>query len=263
MLMKYKRLLMKMSFIIALALLWEIVAYSGHFPEALFPKIEMIIRRFIDLTLHDALILKALYSISIVLIAMVISLVFAFLVVAIGARFEYVRVNTELLNAIASPIPGIAILPVIILWLGISQSAMMVIMIHAMLWPLWTNIVLAVDRISIKYQRMMTAFKIPRIRRIRHIYFEGILPDIVAGLEIAWSRGWRALLSIEMIFGIVGKQSGLGWLIYERRMYMDTAGMFAGLIAIALCGILFESVLFRTKKLEAFIETNHSSRESK
>jgi len=260
--MKYRKLWMKISFIVGLAILWEIVAYSGHFPEALFPKLEGIIIRFVDLALHEALLFKALYSISIVLFAMVFSLILALLIVALGNRFEYVRVNTELLNAIASPIPGIAILPVIILWLGISQSAMMVIMIHAMLWPLWTNIVLAVDRVKIKYHRLMTAFKIPRIRRVRHIYLEGILPDIVAGLEIAWSRGWRALLSIEMIFGIVGKQSGLGWLIYERRMYMDTAGMLAGLIAIALCGILFESILFRTKKLEAFVETNHSSRES-
>ena len=260
--MNYKKMLMKISFIIGLALLWEIVAYSGHYPEALFPKLEGILMRFVDLTLHEALLFKALYSISIVLVAMLFSLILALIIVALGTRFEYIRVNTELLNAIASPIPGIAILPIIILWLGISQSAMMVIMIHAMLWPLWTSIVLAVDRLRMKYHRMMTAFKIPRIKRIRHIYFEGILPDIVAGLEIAWSRGWRALLSIEMIFGIVGKQSGLGWLIYERRMYMDTAGMFAGLIAIALCGIFFESVLFRTKKLEAFVEINHSSRES-
>lgn len=260
--MKYKKVLMKMSFVIVLTLIWEIVAYSGHYPEALFPKLEGIFVRFVDLTLHDALLLKAFFSISIVLIAMVLSLLLALLIVAIGTRFEYVRVNTELLNAIASPIPGIAILPVIILWLGISQGAMMAIMIHAMLWPLWTNIVLAVDRVKIKYHRMMTAFKISRLKRLRHIYFEGILPDVIAGLEIAWSRGWRALLSIEMIFGIVGKQSGLGWLIYERRMYMDTAGMLAGLIAIALCGILFESVLFRTKKLEAFVETNYSSRQS-
>jgi len=253
---------MKISFIITLAILWEMVAYSGLYPLALFPKLEMIIVRFVDLVLHDALFLKALYSISIVLVAMVFSLILALMMVALGKRFEYVRVNTEMFSALAGPIPGIAILPIVILWLGISQRAMTVIMIHAMLWPLWTNIVLAVDRINNQYQRMMSAFKIPRLRRIQHIYLQGILPDLIAGLEIAWSRGWRALLSIEMIFGIVGKQSGLGWLIYERRMYMDTAGMLAGLIAIALCGILFESILFRTKKWEAISENNHSSRES-
>ncbi len=254
--MKLKHIYMKLSFIIGLSLLWELVAYSGNFPEALFPKLETILNRFIDLTLNDALIIKALYSIGIVFVAMLIGLFLALTIVALGNRFEYVRVNTELMNAIASPVPGIALLPVIILWLGLSQSAMMVLLIHAMLWPLWTNIALAVDRIKLRYQRMMLAFKIPLLRRIRHIYIEGIMPDVIAGLEIAWSRGWRALLSIEMIFGIVGKQSGLGWLIYERRMYMDTAGMFAGLIAIAICGILFESLLFKAKKLEAIVESN-------
>lgn len=60
-----------------------------------------------------------------------------------------------------------------------------------------------------------------------------------------------------MIFGIVGSHSGLGWLIYERRMYMDTAGMLAGLIAIAVCGVLFESVLFKAKRWEVFIGTTN------
>ena len=260
--MKRKQLLIKLSFIFLLAFTWEVIAYSGHFPEALFPKLETIVVRFIDLVINDALIMKALYSIGIVLVAMCISLCVAAALVVLGSRFEYIRINSDLLSAIASPIPGIAILPIVVLWLGISREAMLVIMIHAMLWPLWTNMILAVDRIRVRYRRMMLAFKIPWFRRMTQVYFKGILPDLVAGLEIAWSRGWRALLSIEMIFGIVGRQSGLGWLIYERRMYMDTAGMFAGLIAIAICGILFESILFKTKKLEVFGEINRSDRES-
>lgn len=260
--MKRKHLLIKLSFIFLLAIAWEVIAYSGHFPEALFPKLETILVRFVDLVINDALIMKALYSISIVLIAMGISLGVAAVLAVLGSRFEYMRINTDLLSAIASPIPGIAILPIVILWLGISRASMLAIMIHAMLWPLWTHMILAIDRIRTRYQRMISAFKIPWFRRMTQVYLIGILPDLVAGLEIAWSRGWRALLSIEMIFGIVGTQSGLGWLIYERRMYMDTAGMFAGLIAIAICGILFESVLFKTKKLEVFGEINHSDREN-
>ena len=74
----------------------------------------------------------------------------------------------------------------------------------------------------------------------------------MTGLQISWSRGWRALISVEMIFGMVGNQTGLGWLIYERRMYMDTAGLIAGLIAIAICGILFETLFLKVKKTEAF-----------
>jgi len=259
--MKQRNFMTKLSFILFLALLWELMAYSGHFPVALFPKLETILIRFVQLTLNDSLVLKALYSISIVLVSMFLSLLLGFVLVALSSRYRYFRVNTELLNAIASPLPGIAILPIVILWLGITREAMVVIMIHAMLWPLWTNMILAVDRIRLRYHRMMTAFKITLFRRVFQIYLKGIVPDIIAGLEIAWSRGWRALLSIEMIFGIVGSQSGLGWLIYERRMYMDTAGMFAGLIAIALCGILFESIVFKTKKLEVFGEIHHSNRE--
>jgi NitT/TauT family transport system permease protein len=223
----------------------------------MFPSLGHVFGRFFELLFYEDLALKALYSIGVVIVAMSISAVLALLLSFMGLKSYYIRYSTELMNTIASPIPGIAILPIVMLWLGVSREAMMLIMIHAMIWPLWMNTALALERIIKRYERMIKAFRIPLKTRVRHIYMEGILPDLIVGLEIAWSRGWRALLSIEMIFGIVGSHSGLGWLIYERRMYMDTAGMFAGLIAIALCGITFESIVFKSKKMEAFVETAH------
>jgi len=85
-------------------------------------------------------------------------------------------------------------------------------------------------------------------KRFWHLYCLGAAEDLRSALGVAWSRGWRALISVEMIFGITGSQSGLGWLLYERRMYMDTAGLYAGLAAVALCGILFETWIFRPEK---------------
>ena len=255
-----RRTLIKISFIFLLAAIWQGVSALGLYPKAIFPGLDRIAMRFVEMTLYDDLVLKAFYSISVVLFAVVISLVIALTLSLLGLKSQIVRYSSEMLSTIASPVPGIAILPVVILWLGITREAMLLIMVHAMLWPLWSNISRALARTRKRFDRMIKAFRIPLIRRVRHIYLEGIMPDLIAGLEIAWSRGWRALLSIEMIFGIVGSRSGLGWLIYERRMYMDTAGMFAGLIAIAICGILFESLLFKSKRLEAFVETAHRSR---
>lgn len=252
-----KKRLYKISFIILMAFTWQLIAISGLYPETIMPDLKMILERFMMLTIKDALFIKALYSVGIVFITMLMSLALALTFSILSIKSLYVQSSMEVLNTLLGPIPGIAVLPIVILWFGVSRQAMIVIMIHAMIWPLWTHMALALKRVVIRYDRLIKAFKIPFKRRLKHIYFEGILPDVLAGLEIAWSRGWRALLSVEMIFGIVGNQSGLGWLIYERRMYMDTAGMFAGLLAIAICGITFETLLFKSKKLEAYFGQTH------
>ena len=254
---KWQILKIKGSFLILLMCIWQMIANVRIYPKALFPGVDDIAIRFISLIRHDHLLSKAFFSMSFVIITMMISLILSLFLVGGCAKYRYVRINTEMMNTILSPIPGVALVPVVILWLGLTKQAMLFIMIHAMIWPLVTHNMLAVDRINQRYGRMMQTFKIPWFRRMKDIYLHGILPDLIVGLEIAWSRGWRALLSIEMIFGIIDKFSGLGWLIYERRMYMDTAGMFAGLITIAICGILIESVIFKSSKLEAYIENHY------
>ncbi len=247
----------KIGFIAFLLGCWQILAYSGVYPEAFIPKVETILVRWWHLIREDHLLMRVAVSLSTIIVAVAIALALSALLILIGKKSYIVKECLKLSASIAGPIPGIALLPLIILWLGLSTEAMMVILIHAMIWPLWTTLDLSVTRIHNRFNRFMHAFKISRWKRLKDVYFKGILPDLLTGIEVAWGRGWRALLSIEMIFGIVGNHSGLGWLIYERRMYMDTAGMLAGLLTIAICGIVFESVLFKSKVVEVHRENHY------
>jgi NitT/TauT family transport system permease protein len=75
-------------------------------------------------------------------------------------------------------------------------------------------------------------------------------PHLIAGLKIAWSRAWRALITAEMLFGAVSGAGGLGWYIQSKRVFMDTAGLFAGIIAIMISGSLVEYFLFSALEKE-------------
>ncbi|MDN5352673.1 MAG: sulfonate transport system permease protein [Clostridiales bacterium] len=247
---KKKRRLYQVGFIGSLLAAWVLISELKWFPEALFPGPLAIMTRFFELILYDQLFGKTAYSIAMVFSAMAVSLILAIVLIALERRFEAVEANLSWISAVAAPLPGAAILPLVILWFGVSQRAMFFIMIHATLWPLWTQLRLSVDQLHRRFERFERAFGLPAFRRFWYIYCRGSKSALYAGLRVAWSRGWRALISAEMIFGIVGQYTGLGWLIYERRMYMDTSGLYAGLLAIALCGIFFETVLFREARRE-------------
>ena len=57
---------------------------------------------------------------------------------------------------------------------------------------------------------------------------------------------WRALISAEMIFGAVAARGGLGWFLHTRRVFMDTAGLFAGILVVMIVGSAVENGLFGT-----------------
>jgi NitT/TauT family transport system permease protein len=242
---KENKLMARVAFMIALLAIWEIIARSGRFPDALFPGLMDILKSFIDLLKNGELIMKTAYSIGVVFLAMAISLVLAAGLAVISRVSGYARELLLLLQSILSPLPGIAVLPIVILWLGVSRTSMVLIMVHATIWPLWSQLDLSIERLGTRYGRFMEAFRLDRKTRFWHIYVQGSAEDLKSSLGISWSRGWRALISVEMVFGMVGTRTGLGWLIFERRMYMDTPGLLAGLVTIAICGILFESLLFK------------------
>jgi NitT/TauT family transport system permease protein len=47
-----------------------------------------------------------------------------------------------------------------------------------------------------------------------------------------------------MVFGALGGSGGMGWFIFQRRVFMDTPGIFAGLLVVLLLGLLVEGVFF-------------------
>lgn len=47
-----------------------------------------------------------------------------------------------------------------------------------------------------------------------------------------------------MVFGAGGGQGGLGWLIYQRRYFLNTSGVFAALLMVILIGLLVKDIFF-------------------
>jgi NitT/TauT family transport system permease protein len=154
----------------------------------------------------------------------------------------------EIMISVAHPLPGIAIIPLVILWIGIGEKAILFIIIHAMIWPVIINLKSGIQSIPEIYIDLSEVYNFSKADKIKHIYLMGILPHIFSGLKIAWARGWRALISSEMVFGVVGTSSGLGWYIFKQRVFMNTGGLYGGLVIIIILGLLVEGIVFQ--KLE-------------
>lgn len=244
--------LQRIIIVIALLVLWESLFYMKLFPVQLFPSLGQILNALIDDLFTGKLLVQVGHSFFLIIVGLMISLILSIIIVYLSYFWNVFKVLTDTLIAILDPLPGIAILPIVILWIGIGEKAIFFIMIHSIVWPMVISIQTGFKNIDPIYIESAIINDISRLQLFWHILLPLSLSQILAGIKIGWSRSWRALISSEMIFGAIGVYGGIGWYLFEKRTFMNTPGMFAGLVVIIVISIIVEDVVFT--KLDQYIE---------
>jgi NitT/TauT family transport system permease protein len=227
--------------------LWEIVAHLGLFPPRLFPPLETIAAAFVRLTLMGILPHHVLDTLIRLLVGFVIA---ALVGVAIGMVMGRSRRAEDIfvpLVSIGAPIPGLAYAPLFLLWFGLGNLSAVLLVAFVSAFPIiyntWTG-VKAVKDIWVRSAQVMGA---DDRRLFRHVIVPGALPYILVGLRLGLAQAWRILVAVEMLAAVPW---GLGWMIFGAREFLNTDVMMAGIVVIAIIGLVLEKFVF--EKLEKF-----------
>lgn len=230
--------------IVLLLIIWEVSVQITDVSPLLFPSVGKVLSTLTEDLFRGKLLWQTAVSVGILVLALIISMVGAFLLAWLSRAGTLAESFVNTLTVIAHPLPGLALLPLIIMWFGTGTGAVLAIVVHSVIWPLLLNIMTGFSEVPEIYTDTGKNLSMSR----RAILYEIMLPAsagyIVSGVKIGWARGWRAFISAEMVFGSVGGNGGIGWYIFNQRNFMDTAGLFAGIIVVIFIGILVENVLF-------------------
>jgi NitT/TauT family transport system permease protein len=234
----------RVVFIVLLIILWEAAARSGIFPPLLFPSMIMIWNALTEDVLSGELIINAGFSLYLILFGLLIA---TFLAVVLSSLAIVSRTFNDFVDsavAVMDPLPGIALLPLALVWFGPGQKSIVFVIVHATLWPMILNALTGFKTVPPIYREVGGNVGLHGIRLIFSIMVPAAFPYLLTGLKIGWSRAWRAIIAAEIVFGTAGVSGGLGWYIYKERYLMDISGVFAALIVIGTIGILVEDLLF-------------------
>lgn len=231
-------------FIIILLMVWELSVRVGNLPSLLFPSFASVIQSFITQTVNGELIHRTLFSLYLIGIGLSIAIISALGITALSVCFRWVSEWVQVLLAIMHPLPGIAILPVIILWLGTGPQSIMAVITISAIWPVIANLSIGLRSVPATQIEVGRNLGLNRLKLTWSILLPGAFPHILSGLRIAWARAWQAAVAAEMVFGASGGEGGLGWFIYKKRFFLETADVFAGMIVIVLIGLIIERVGF-------------------
>ncbi|MBA2476077.1 MAG: ABC transporter permease [Actinobacteria bacterium] len=147
-----------------------------------------------------------------------------------------------LLTSILNPLPGVAVLPLALLWFGLNTNALLFVIANATIWPIAINVTTGFRTVNPTIVAVGRNIGLSSRRLVTDVLAPAALPHTISGLKAAWAFGWRTIIAAELVFGVSGADGGLGFYINNAKLYLRIPQVFAGLVTIAILGVLFETV---------------------
>ncbi len=240
------KIVRRILYVIIFAAAWQGIYSMNIFSEILFPSPATVIMTLIREISDGSIVIKTSYTLYLIIIGLLVSFLITALLVVLANLSYVLKDLMRTLISVLDPLPGIALLPIAILWFGIGKAAIVFIMVHSIVWPTLLSVMAGFDSIPKIYREVGQNIGLNKLQLIRDIYVPAAFPNILMGIKNGWARAWRSLIAAEMVFGTTGAIGGLGWDIYLKRSYLDMPGMIATLIVLMIIGILIEDLLFST-----------------
>jgi NitT/TauT family transport system permease protein len=221
---------------IALALviaIWQLASGMGWVNPLFLPAPSAIVRAIYQLAASGALWQHLSYSIMRIatgwLLGTVTGVITGF---AIGLSSRARGVGITFISALF-PIPKIALLPLLILWLGIGEEPKIATIALGVFFSTAISVYSGVDAVPRNLIRMAQSFNVPFHSIVRRVIWPGALPSILAGFRITASIALLLVVSAEMI----GAEFGIGAFVLQAGNLMQTDQLLAGVVILSLFGL--------------------------
>ncbi|MBQ9827412.1 MAG: ABC transporter permease subunit [Lachnospiraceae bacterium] len=191
------------------------------------------------------------HSLKLLAIGLLIGIALAMLFSSLSVISETFSAIYNMIVSMMDLIPGVALIPVAILWLGIGDASIIFMVIHSVIWPMSRSTIDGFNAVPQLYLEVGQNIGLNPVKLVFGVFLPASLPRIFSGIKVGWARAWRGLISAEMIFG-GGAALGIGYFITDRRTNMDIAGVFAAILVIIIIGAVIEYGIFRVIENRTF-----------
>ncbi len=236
--MRHERLLSIVS-PLALLALWELVVQLSLVDRRFIAAPSLIGRELVAMALSGELTRHVLASLLRIAGGFVLGVVPAVLLGLWMGLSRPVRAVVDPLIAATYPIPKIAILPLVMVFLGIGEASKVAIVAIAAFFPVAINTYTGVATVDRIYLDVAQSFRATRALTFRRVVLPGALPVIFAGLRLALGVCLIVIVSAEF----VAAREGIGFLIWSSWETLVIEKMFVGLLVIAVIGTVFTVIL--------------------
>jgi len=216
-----------------LLFIWELGSRIGWIPERILAAPSTVAVTLWSMTISGELPSNLLVSLARVAAGLGIGISVGVVLALIAGLSKRGELSVDPPVQMLRTIPVFALSPLLIVWLGIGESAKIALIAFAVCFPIYLNLYNGIRSVDVRLAEAARSFGLSDLELIIHVIIPGALPSFLVGLRYALSVSVLILVVAEQI----NAQAGLGYLINNARDFLRTDVIVACIIVYAFLGL--------------------------
>jgi taurine transport system permease protein len=245
-----KYLVISIISIFTVLVIWELVVrlkiVNTKFVVAPSEVLQMIITKWTNKKPDGGLLLQHIISSSVVvwdgfLLAAVIG-------IPLGLFMGWYRMCDRIIRPlfeVLRPIPGLAWIPIVLLFLGIGVKARAVIIFIGCFVAIVLNTYSGIQSTNQVFINVAKTCGASNFTIFRKVGIPSAMPMIFAGLKVAIGSAWGTVVAAEML----AAANGLGYMIQMGRMFGSVSLILAGIVVIGILGLISSEIIAKAEDI--------------
>lgn len=229
---------------VVLLVIWEIAARSGFVTARLMPAPSTVALAGWTALLDGSLIYHTLVSTKRAMIGLAIGGGLGFALGIVNGLWKPAATLLDSTLQMVRNVPHLALIPLVILWFGIDETAKIFLVSIGVFFPIYINTFHGVRTVDPQVIEMAKIYGLDRKALVTRIILPGALPSILVGLRYALGFMWLTLIVAETI----SANSGIGYMTMNAREFFLTDVVLLGIIIYALLGKAADSLTLLIEK---------------
>lgn len=232
----------------AVLICWQVLAHTKLINPSLFPAPTEIVSELAqlhrkELPTRSLLLSHVGATLQRTLLASLIGIVVGIVVGVLMGTSSVVYRSLDPLVTILMPIPGIAMAPLFIVWLGFGDPTIIALGSIATFFPLAYNTAAGVRSVDMQLVRAAEIMGASRAGVILRVHLPWAAGYVLTGLKLGLARCWRTVIAVEFI---AAANWGLGYMIWDAAEYLRATVVYGGIALLIVIYFVVEKGIIAT-----------------
>jgi ABC-type nitrate/sulfonate/bicarbonate transport system permease component len=220
--------------IIVLIVVWEALARSGAFTPFLLPTFSATVERILSDAQSGTLFANLAVTIYRALAGFAIAAIAGVTLGTLMSRFSVIRWFFDPIISVGFPMPKIAFLPIVVLWLGFYDVPKISMVAIEAIFPVVTATLVGIQGVERELPWSARNMGASEREVVWQVVVPAASPQIMTGLQVALPIALIVAIVTEMLMG----GYGIGGAMIDASRLADSRGVFAGIVEIAAVGVI-------------------------
>ncbi|HDR4571480.1 ABC transporter permease [Bacillus cytotoxicus] len=216
--------------------IWSVVASFSN-PQ-FFPSPEAVFYGAIELSQNGSLALYIGISFLRVITGWILGNLVAIPIGLLIGRIPFLKALFDPVINFIRFIPPLAFITLFMLWFGIGEQSKIFLIMYATVFIVIINTITGVQAVEEDKIRSARSMGASEWQIMLHVIIPASLPYMYTGAKLAMGSSFMAIVGAEM----VAANEGIGYMIWNSRLYFKTDWIFVGLVILGLMGFFMDRV---------------------